>query len=296
MTTYTYVARNKLRSVLLIGLFIGFIALIGHIFGLVYGDSEGSILAAFIFACISSFVGYFFSDKIALAVNGAKPIQESDDPELYHLVENLAVTAGIPMPKLYMINDPSPNAFATGRNPQHSALAVTVGLRQMMNKSELEGVLAHEMSHIGNYDILFMTLVSVMVGTISMLADWFMRYGLWGRSSNDRENRNTNPIFLILGITLIVLSPIIATIIQLAVSRKREYLADASGALLTRYPEGLANALEKIKNNAQPLKRANSATAHMYISNPLNTNSLSKLFSTHPPLEERIKILREMNI
>ncbi|MBI4836342.1 MAG: zinc metalloprotease HtpX [Candidatus Abawacabacteria bacterium] len=277
-------------------MFMGFIVLIGHIYGTVYGYGSDSVLFAFLFALFSSFIGYFFSDKIALAVNGAKQISENDDPELFHVVESLALTAGIPMPRIYIVNDPAPNAFATGRNPKHAAMAVTTGLRQIMTKSELEGVLAHELSHISNYDVLFMTLVSVFVGTITMLADWFFRFSFLGGRRDDRDGRNINPIFMILGIVLIILSPIIATIIQLSISRKREFLADASGALLTRYPEGLASALEKIKAASQPLRNANKATAHMYIANPLKADSINKLFATHPPIEERIKVLRQMNI
>ena len=272
---------------------MGFIVGIGYVWGKYYGNGPEAIMGAFIFACFSSFVGYFWSDKIALAVNGAKQISENDDPELFHIVESLAMTDGLPMPRIYLINDPSPNAFATGRNPQHSALAVTMGLRQMMNKSELEGVLAHEMSHIKNYDILFMTLVSVFVGTITMLADWFVRWGMWGngRRRDDRDNGGSlNAIIMIIGLVLIILSPIIATIIQLAISRKRELLADASGALLTRYPEGLASALQKIGSYNGPMQHASSATAHLYIANPFgNARSfLNKLFATHPPIEERV--------
>lgn len=298
MTTYSYIASNKFRSVVLLLLFMAFIGGIGYIWGLYYGNGIESIGIALIFAGFSSFAGYFWSDKIALAVNGAQAIHENDDPELFHIVESLSMTAGIPMPKLYIINDPAPNAFATGRNPQHAAIAVTTGIRQIMTKAELEGVLAHEMSHIKNYDILFMTLVSVFVGTITMLADWFMRWGMWGgnRRRDSREgNSSINGIIMVVGLVLIILSPIIATIIQLAISRKREYLADASGVLLTRYPEGLANALEKISSTAAPMANANKATAHLFISNPLKSNGFSKLFSTHPPLADRIKILREMN-
>ncbi len=298
MTTYSYIASNKFRSVVLLLLFMGFIAGIGYIWGQYYGNGIESIAIALVFAGVSSFAGYFWSDKIALAVNGAQAISENDDPELFHVVQSLSMTAGIPMPKLYRINDPAPNAFATGRNPQHAAIAVTTGIRQIMTKAELEGVLAHEMSHIKNYDILFMTLVSVFVGTITMLADWFMRWGMWGgnRRRDSREgNSSLNGIIMIIGLVLIILSPIIATIIQLAISRKREYLADASGVLLTRYPEGLANALEKISSSAAPMANANKATAHLFISNPLKSNGFSRLFSTHPPLADRIKILREMN-
>ncbi len=293
MTTYSHITKNKFRSVLLILLFMGMIVGIGHILGIIYGGGSETLIFAFIFSLLSAFLGYFFSDRIALAVNGAKPITEDQDPELFHLVQNLATTSGIPMPKLYVIQDIAANAFATGRNPQHSAIAVTTGLRSILTKAELEGVLAHEMSHIANYDILFMTLVTVFVGTITLLADWFTRYSFLG-GRRDSRDRNVNPVFLILGIILIVLSPVIATIIQLAISRKREYLADASGALLTRYPEGLASALEKLKQSA-PMANANKATAHLFIANPLKASSFSKLFSTHPPLDDRIKILREMN-
>lgn len=298
MTTYTYVARNKFRSIVLILMFIAIIVGIGYLYDIMYGGGIGSIVFAFLFALISGLLGYYFSDQIALAVNGAKPLTEAQDPELFHIVESLALTVGIPMPRLYLIQDPALNAFATGRNPQHAAIAVTTGLRQLLNKSELEGVLAHEMSHIKNYDILFMTLVSVFVGTITMLADWFMRWGLFGgnrRRDNDSGNSSIRLVIMIVGIVLIILSPVIATIIQLAISRKREYLADASGALITRYPEGLASALEKIRDTSQPMERANKATAHMYIANPLKGGTISKLFSTHPPLEDRIRILRGMN-
>lgn len=298
MTTYSYISGNKLRSVLLLVLFMVFIVGIGYIWGQYYGNGIESVGLAMVVAGVSSFTGYFWSDKIALAVNGAQQITEIDDPELFHIVESLTITSGIPMPKLYVINDPSPNAFATGRNPQHAAIAVTTGIRQILSKTELEGVLAHEMSHIKNYDILFMTLVSVFVGTITMLADWFIRWGMWGggrRRDSRGNNSSINGIIIIVGLVLVILSPIIATIIQLAISRKREYLADASGVLLTRYPEGLANALEKISAHAEPMAHANKATAHLFISNPLKTDGFSKLFSTHPPIADRIRILREMN-
>ncbi len=276
-------------------MFMGFIVLLGYTYGMIYGDIQGSMIAAFVIAVFSTFFSYFFSDSIALAVNGARRIEEHDDPELFHLVENIAKVADIPTPRVYMIDDPSPNAFATGRNPQHAAIAVTTGLRQLLAKSEIEGVLAHELSHIKNYDVLFMTLVAVLVGTVTMMADWFIRFGFMGGRNRSRQS-SANIIFVIIGIILIVLSPIIATLIQLAISRKREYLADSSGALLTRYPEGLANALEKIKNYGQPMLRANRSTAHLFIANPLKGGNMNKLFATHPPIDERIKTLREMNV
>lgn len=274
---------------------MGFIVLIGYAYGTVYGNATGSMIMALIIAIFSTFFSYYFSDSIALAVNGAHRIEEQDDPELFHLVENTSKVADIPLPRVYIINDPSPNAFATGRNPQHAAIAVTTGLRQLMSKSELEGVLAHELSHIKNYDILFMTLVAVLVGTVTMLADWFIRFGFIGGRNRERQG-SANLIFVIIGIILIILSPIIATLIQLAISRKREYLADSSGVLLTRYPEGLANALEKIKDYGRPMLHANHATAHLFIANPLKGGNMNKLFATHPPIDDRIKILREMNL
>jgi len=295
MTTYSHIARNKFRSFFLIFVFMGFIVLLGYAYGAVYGNVRESMIIALGIALFSTFFSYFFSDSIALAVNGAHKIEEKDDPELFHLVENTAKVADIPMPRVYVISDPSPNAFATGRNPHHAAIAVTTGLRQLLSKSELEGVLAHELSHIKNYDILFMTLVAVMVGTITMLADWFIRFGFMGGRGRERQG-SANLVFVIIGIVLIILSPIIATLIQLAISRKREYLADSSGALLTRYPEGLANALEKIKSYGRPMLHANHATAHLFIANPLKVGKLNKLFATHPPIDDRIKTLREMNI
>jgi heat shock protein HtpX len=214
------------------------------------------------------------------------------------LVENLTIAAGLPMPRVYIIADSAPNAFATGRDPKHGVVCVTTGLLEKLNKVELEGVLAHELSHIGNYDIRFMTLVVVMVGTITLLADWLLRFSFFGGRS--RENRDSNGIFLLIGLVLAILSPIVATLMQLAINRKREFLADASGALLTRHPEGLASALEKIAGDQEPLEAANKATAPLYIVNPLKGDSaksfLAGLFNTHPPIEERIKRLREMNL
>lgn len=235
-------------------------------------------------------VSYFFSDKIALAQSGAQPADMVQYRELHTIIENLAITAGLPKPAVYVISDPAPNAFATGRGPKNSAIAVTTGLLGMMDRSELEGVLAHELSHIGNRDILIGTVAVVLVGIISMVADVFMRGMLWG-GRDDRENNS--PFTLIIGIVLAILMPIIASIIQLAISRKREFLADASGAILTRYPEGLASALQKISSYKQPLRNASTATAHLYISNPFGNiaKGFANLFSTHPPTEKRIAAL-----
>lgn len=298
MLTYTEVTKNKTYSVLLIMIFLLVIIGLGFVFAQAYGAPEILVIAV-LFSSISAFISYFFSDRITLAMSGAKPVDQNSNPELYRLVENLSIAAGLPLPKIYVIEDSAMNAFATGRNPKNAVVAVTTGLLQRLNRTELEGVIAHELSHIGNYDIRFMTLVVVLVGIITLLADWMLRFSLFGGRKNDNNNSN-NGIFLIIGVALAILSPIIAMLIKLAVSRKREFLADASGALLTRYPEGLASALEKISADHEPLETANKATAHLYIANPLkdhkkdSTGWFSNLFNTHPPAAERIRRLREM--
>lgn len=249
-------------------------------------------------AVVQAGTSYWFSDKIALSMSGAKPVTREQFFDLWTVTENLAITAGLPMPRLYVINDPAPNAFATGRNAKHAAIAVTTGLLEKLERNELEGVIAHEMSHIGNRDILVMSVVVVLVGIITLLADFFLRMSLWGGGRQSNDNRGSgNAIVMIIGIALLVLSPIIAMLIQFAISRKREFLADASGSLLTRYPEGLASALVKISQHSGEMKKANHAMAHMYIANPFGTKSktglsLNKLFMTHPPVEERIARLR----
>lgn len=297
MLTYAEVSKNKAYSVLLIFIFLIVIIGMGFFAAQIY-NSPGILVIAVLFSTVSAFISYFFSDKITLAISGAQEIDLKTQPELYRTVENLTIAAGLPMPRVYIIDDSAMNAFATGRNPKHAVVCVTTGLMSRLDKIELEGVLAHELSHIGNYDIRFMTLVVVMVGIITLLADWMLRLSFFGGGDDDGDNRN--PIFLIVGIVLMIVSPIIATLIQLAVSRKREFLADASGALLTRYPEGLASALEKIAGDKEPLEAANKATAHLYISNPLKDHQgdsqswFAGLFNTHPPIEERIKRLREM--
>ncbi len=283
------------------GVFLAFIVAIGYFASDYYGN-PAIVYFAIIFSIVMNISGYWFSDKVALAVSGAKPIQREENRELYRIVENLSITAGIPMPALFLINDPSPNAFATGRDKNHASIAVTSGLLGMMDKTELEGVLAHEMSHIGNRDILLQSVIVVLVGIIAMMSNIMMRSNFRG---GNRDREGGNAIIMIIGIVLVILSPIVATIIQLAISRKREFLADATGALITRYPEGLASALQKISDYPRGLAKASNATAHMFIANPFGGDSdsdgaldknekiswLAKMFMTHPPVEERIKAL-----
>ena len=298
MLTYTEVSKNKTYSVLLIFVFLIIIIGFGFVASQYYG-SPALLVVAVLFSTVSAFISYFFSAQITLAMSHAQEIDLKTQPQLFRIVENLSIAAGLPMPRVYVINDSAVNAFATGRNPKNAVICVTTGALQRLDQTELEGVLAHELSHVGNYDIRFMTLVVVLVGTITLLADWMLRASIFGGRKRDNDSGG-NGIFLIVGIVLAILSPIVATLIQLAVSRKREFLADASGALLTRYPEGLASALEKIASDSEPLEAANKATAHLYIANPLkdekgkSTGWLSSLFNTHPPIEERIKRLREM--
>jgi len=274
--------------------FILVIVGLGWIWGYYYGEGGYfiTILAA-IFAMLMTSISFFAGDKVALAQSGAKEISKEDNPYVWRMIENLSITAGLPMPKVYIINDSSMNAFATGRDPKHSSIALTTGLIQNLENEELEGVIAHEMSHIKNFDIRLMMVVIVCVGVITLMTDWLLRSFVWG-GRDSRDNKQGNAIIMIVGLVLAILSPLFAKLIQLAVSRKREFLADASGVLLTRYPEGLARALEKISQQNQPLKRANKATAHLYISNPFSAVKVSKLMSTHPPIEERIAILRKL--
>jgi heat shock protein HtpX len=299
MNIYSQIGSNKLKTWVIIGLFVIFITTLLFIYGNATGYGLSFAGMALIISGVMSFASYYYSDKIILGMSSAKQITKSEYPEFYRIVENLCIGAGIPMPKVYIINDTAPNAFATGRDPKHAVICATTGILQKLSKVELEGVIAHELSHIRNFDIRLMAIVVVLVGLVALLADFFMR-SLWyggGRRSN-REGNSAQGIFLLFGIVLAILSPIIATLIQLAVSRKREFLADASGVLLTRYPEGLAAALEKIGKDKEPLEVANNATAHLYIANPfkgkISGSFFSGLFNTHPPIEERIKILRSM--
>lgn len=303
MITYDHIVKNKRDSILLITVFLAIILGLGWFASYRFGNYQFLFIAGVI-SFITSFVSYYFSDSITLALSQAKEVDRQTAPGVYQLVENLAITAGLPTPRVYIIEDTAPNAFATGRDPEHAVVCFTTGILQKLEKTELEGVVAHELSHIGNYDIRVMTMVVVLVGAIALLSDWLMRAAFWGggRKRND-DNSAIGGIIGIVGLLLIILSPIIASLLKLAVSRKREFLADASGVLLTRYPEGLARALEKISRDQEPLEAANKATAHMYIVNPLKEHEgkdsvgwFASLFNTHPPVEERIKRLREMNL
>lgn len=278
------------------GIFLVFIIAIGWVFAQTY-RSPSYLYGAVILSMLMNVFSYWYSDKIALMSTGAKEANRDEYFGLYTTVENLSITAGIPMPRVYVIDDPAPNAFATGRNKEHAVIAVTTGLLGMTENEELEGVLAHEMAHIGNRDILLMTVVVVLVGFISILADMFMRARLYGVGGRGNGDSRAGAVIFIAGIVLSILAPIAATLIQLAISRKREYLADATGALITRYPDGLANALEKISKYDGRMKMASAATAHLFISDPFGSKkhrSFAHLFMTHPPIEERISILRNM--
>jgi heat shock protein HtpX len=295
MTTYTQIDSNIRKTWILFSSFLIIIIGLGWFLSYYFNEQLVLFIAVFI-SVFMSFISYWYSDKIVLAISRAKPLAHNENPELYHIVENLCITAGLPVPKIYLIDEPASNAFATGRNPKNAVVAVTRGLLNTLDRTELEGVIAHELSHVGNRDILLQTVVVVLVGSISMIADIFIRGRLFrGRKSDSEGGGQAQAIFMIIGLVFVILSPIIAKLIQLAISRKREFLADASGALLTRYPEGLASALEKISRNPIPLRTATNATAHLYISNPLKNKGLAKLFMTHPPVEERIKRLREMS-
>ncbi|MBZ1356515.1 MAG: M48 family metallopeptidase [Candidatus Nealsonbacteria bacterium] len=256
-------------------------------------ETQVIVWVAVIFAVLINFFAYWYSDKIVLKMSGAKPIEKSDNPELYRILENLSITAGLPMPKLYIINEPQPNAFATGRDPKHGVIAVTTGLLEKLEKAEIEGVLAHELAHIGNRDVLLSTIIVILVGMVVIMTDFFFRASLGGGRNSSGK---LAVVMIVISLVLMILAPLFAQIMKMAISRKREFLADSSGALLTRYPDGLARALEKIASDPNSMTRANDATAHMYISNPFRggdkMSKLHKLFMTHPPVEERIKALR----
>jgi heat shock protein HtpX len=296
-TLYTQQSENITKTWALLAGFLVLIVGLGFLFSQVYGN-PGILYASFALALVMNIGSYWYSDSLVLSLVRATPITRKEHMELWNIVENLSITAGLPMPKVYIVDDPSPNAFATGRDKEHAAVAVHTGLLQILNKVELEGVLAHELSHVGNRDTLVSTVVVVLVGVIALMADMFLRISLWG-GGRDREERGGG-VLIVITIVAAILAPIAATLIQLAISRKREYLADASGALLTRYPEGLASALEKIsrEGSAIPSTTASSAYAHLYIANPFGGSKkfLSGLFLTHPPAEDRIKILRGMDV
>jgi heat shock protein HtpX len=296
---YDQITSNKFRSGVLIVVFMLLVALVGWVFGRFTGFGDWGLVIALAIAAVMAWSSYWYSDRLVLAMSHARPVSKETEPYIVNTVEGLAIAAGLPVPKAYVIDDPAPNAFATGRDPEHAAIAVTTGLVQKMDRLELEGVIAHEMSHVKNYDTLVSTLVVVLAGTIALLSDWMLRSFWWGggrRRSNDAGGGEFGIIIVAVGLVLAILAPLVALLIQMAISRKREYLADANGALLTRYPAGLANALRKIANDPNPLRVANKATAALWIENPLRDHGgrMNALFDTHPPLEERIKRLEAM--
>lgn len=298
-TAWDHVSSNIFKTYLIMFFFslfaIGVIYLFAQVLG--FGDIGFAGIFGFslIFIGISNFISWYFSDKIVLSISGAKPVKLEDNKELYRTVENLSIAAGLPLPKIYIMEDTAPNAFATGRDPKHGVICFTTGILQKLNKQELEGVTAHELSHIGNRDTLMMSVVSVLVGTIALMADFFMRSMWFGGSDRDSKS---NGLLMFFGIAAAILAPIIGMLIQMAVSRRREYLADASGIIITRHPGALASALRKISSDKEPLEAANRGTAHMYIINPLKGSEVmdgfAKMFSTHPPIADRIKALNEM--
>ncbi len=295
-TLYTQQSSNVTKTFLLMGVFLVMVIAISYGVSW-YMDNSLILYIGAAFALFTSIGSYWFSDKIVLRMTNAHPVTKEQAPELYNIVENLSITAGLPMPRVYLVDDPSPNAFATGRDPEHAVVAATTGLLQVLDRTELEGVMAHELAHVGNRDMLVMTVAVVLAGFVAIIADFFSRSLMYGGGNRDRH-----PLFLILGIVGIILAPLAAKLIQLAISRKREYLADATGALLTRYPEGLASALEKISTHAQPMRKASHATAHLFISDPYQDGKrgigerISSLFQTHPPAADRIKRLRDLSV
>lgn len=299
---YDAISANQRNTALLFAVFLVLIIMVGFFFGLYIGNEWLGLGATFLIAVVWSAISWYKGDSIVLAVSGAKEVQKAQYPYLFHLTEGLAIAAGVPKPKVYVINDPSPNAFATGRDPQHASIAVTTGLLEKMNRSELEGVVAHEMSHIKNYDIRTMLVAAVLVGIVAMIGNIFLRMMWFGGGNNNRGGKDGGgAILLAIGIVFLIASPIIAQLIRMAVSRQREYLADATAVQLTRQPEGLRNALRKLEADHTPLKRANGATAHLYIEDPMDKEkkglfrSLGNMFSTHPPIGDRIKKLDEFN-
>jgi heat shock protein HtpX len=294
---YNQIDSNKRKTALLITVFLILIIALAWFIGVYMNYGYGVFIFGVVFSIGTSMVSYYTGDKIALKSARAKEIKQKDNPYVYRMVENLCITAGIPTPKVHIIDSPAMNAFATGRDPEHASIALTTGIIDALENEELEGVIAHELAHIKNYDIRLMTIVVVLVGMIALIADMFWRVRFFGgdrRSSDSKGGGQLGTIIMVIGIILLVLSPIIAEIIKLAISRKREFLADASGALLTRYPEGLAKALEKISQSNTPLKTANNATAHLFIANPFKKKRFMSLFSTHPPIGERVRELRGM--
>lgn len=297
-TLYTHQSENIRKTWFLMAMFFAIVIAIGYFLNWYYGN-PAIMYAAIIFALFMNVASYWWSDKLVISMTGAKEADPRAHYDLIKVVENLSITAGLPMPKVYVVEDQAPNAFATGRDPKHAVVAATTGLLTILDRTELEGVMAHELSHVGNRDMLVSTVAVVLAGFVAIVADMFMRSMMWGGDNGDRDNK-AGAILLILGIVGIILAPIAAQLIQMAISRKREYLADVTGALLTRYPEGLASALEKINAYGRPMARANNATAHLFIADPFGPEKhtlgqkISNLFQTHPPASERIRILREM--
>lgn len=285
---YSEIARNKRRTLFIMAVFVGFVAALGWLFATYLGDSSITpfIIAGALIYALSS---YFWGGRLSLAVNGAKEIEKKDNPRLWRTVENLSITDGLPMPKVYIIEDPAPNAFATGRDPHHASVCATTGLLDILTDAELQGVMAHELGHIKNYDMRVSMMAFALVAVVSIMVDI-----MWRASWFKDNDEDTSPVIMVLGVVAIILAPVIAALIQLAVSRRREYLADATGALTTRYPEGLISALQKIEQAGSVLKRQNPSTAHFFFANPLKGKSFSNLFSTHPPIEDRIKRLQSM--
>lgn len=298
MTVYQHIASNKRRSVFLVLLFVALVLGLGYALDVAYGSGTGvgGLGMAVIISLVMTLVSFFAGDKIALFTSGAHQIQKEDNPYVWRLVENLCITTGQPVPRVYIIQDPALNAFATGRDPKRASIALTTGLVEALENEELEGVIAHELAHIQNYDTRLLMIVAVLVGAIALLADWMWRFHFFGSGSrrNNRGGGQIELIFMVLGLVLILLSPVIAELIKLAISRKREALADASAVLTTRYADGLIRALEKISQHPSPLQRANHATAHLFFVNPFRSTTWNRLWSTHPPIEDRISALRQM--
>ena len=298
-TIYTQADSNTRKTWFLLTGFLVFIIALGWLFSYLL-NSDAILYFAIFLSVFMSFGSYWWSDKIVLSMYKAQPIEKKDNPTLYNVVENLCITAGLPVPKIYIIPEMQPNAFATGRDKNHAVVAVTQGLLNRLDKTELQGVLAHELSHIGNKDMLLSTVVAVLAGVVAITANFFLRISFWGGGRGRDRDNNLGMILMVLGIFAAILAPIAATLVQLAISRKREFLADADGALLTRYPEGLARALEKISSDPTPMRITNDATSSLFIDSPYKgqqkTHWFAKLFSTHPPIEERIKILRGMEV
>ena len=294
---YDQIDSNKRSSIILIVVFFLLLGAMGYFMGVYSGGGQYpyvGVVVAILFSLVFTSFSYFGGDKVALISSGAKKVEKTDNPYLYRMVENLCITAGMPVPKVHIIPDPAINAFATGRNPELASIAITTGAIEKLKNEELEGVIAHELSHIKNYDIRFMMLVAVLVGSIAIMSDVFIRMSFFGRGRKSDSKNSGGSVMLIVGLVFIILSPIVARLIKLMISRRREYLADASGSLLTRYPEGLARALEKIAQQSQPMEKASTATAHLFIANPFKSKGIKGWFSTHPPVEDRIKKLRGM--